>query len=148
MGKDDINSGNNAFEYKNATMLTLMPPNRLPRMPHSALLMNIQEGMEYIQRFFNSNIPLMQAFIIMGTYISCDNPEIKLRVSGEYLGYAKADEKSRVYISQRYGGHYYVKFKHRNAPEPYDIRELNRYLKECKQCNQYAKSYPDTMKFT
>ncbi len=128
--------------------LSLLSEDQLPAMPDTALHMSIADGMGYIQRFFHSDVELMQAFVRIGEHISRDDGEVLLRISKEFIGYAKADEKSRVYVARRRGGGYGIKFKHLNVSEDYDAASLQRYLKACDQCNQYAASYPIVMKFS
>ena len=144
----DVEAEMDEPESENVTALTLLPVRQLPDMPDHALHMSIEEGMGYIQRFFESDVASMQTFIEIGKYISQDDSDIILRVSREFIGFAKTDEKTRVYVSRKKDKGCYIKFKHLNDSEPYDVHALARYLKECNQCNQYAKSYAILMKFT
>lgn len=134
-------------EIEEDSELMLLPDDQIPPMPDHALHMSIEEGMGYIQRFFESDVASMQTFVEIGKYISQDDSDIVLRVSREFIGFAKTDEKTRVYVSRKKGKECYIKFKHLNSSEQYDVHELARYFKECNQCNQYAKSYALAMKF-
>ena len=143
----EVDKENSEPEIEDVSELILLPDDQIPPMPDHALHMSIEEGAGYIQRFFESDVASMQTFIEIGKYISQDDSDIILRVSREFIGFAKMDEKTRVYVSRKKDKGCYIKFKHLNDSEPYDVHALARYFKECNQCNQYAKSYAVSMKF-
>ena len=142
----DVQAKMDEPESENVTALTLLPIRHLPDMPDHALHMSIEEGMGYIQRFFESDMASMQTFVEIGKYISQDDSDIVLRIAPEYIALAKVDEKARVYVSRKKDKRCYIKFKHLNDSELYDVHALARYFKACNQCNQYAKSYAVSMK--
>jgi hypothetical protein len=133
-------------EIEDVSELILLPDDQIPPMPDQPLNMSIEKGMGYIQRFFESDMESMQTFIEIGKCISQDDSDIILRIAPEYIAFAKKDEKARVYVSRKKDKGCYIKFKHLNDSEPYDVHALARYFKECNQCNQYAKSYAVSMK--
>lgn len=99
----------------------------------------------YIRAFFGSSEDFAKAFDAISDQVRKTDNDIILRVSTQYIGFAKANEKTLMYVARTENG-YVIKYKHLYASEPFDAAKVEQYCKLYNQCVQYISKSPQNTK--
>ena len=113
----------------------------LPDVPIDLL---VQDAEPYIYSFFEIHPDSIPAFSLLANEISLRTPDIMIRVSKEYIGLAKSNEKCRVYVFYS-DGNPHIKFKHLFSKYIFTRNNIDNYLKSYDQCCKYIEKYPNTI---
>ena len=113
----------------------------LPQLTDEAVNIPLTEGSLYAKAFFNGDPLLSSAFLSLAEYVVESDSEICIRVSSEYIGLAKPEERCRLYVSES-GGKMYVRFKHLYAKEDFAADRIDQYKKAYDQCALHVQKYP------
>ena len=98
----------------------------------------------YVQAFFDSNDSLAKAFASIADHVHNGDNDVLLRVSTQYIGFAKPNEKTRMYVAMTKDG-FVIKFKHLYANEPFDASKAEQYCRLYNQCVQFIEKYPQSV---
>ncbi len=114
-------------------------------LPKEAITIRLSDGQAYINSFFSSDPEAAKLFCALADEISRITPEIMIRVSREYIGLAKQNEKCRFYVILEKGDPL-IKYQHLFSKDKFTNDSLEHYIKAYHQCCQYIEKYPDTIR--
>lgn len=114
-------------------------------LPAVAINIRISDGQAYINSFFSFDSELKSLFCALVNEASTITPGIMIRVSTQYIGLAKQNEKCRVYVALDKGVPF-IKYQHLLSKELFTTGSLEHYAKAYHQCCQYIDKYPDTIR--
>lgn len=102
------------------------------------------DSVPYVNAFFDTDAASKTLFRRLTDSISAITPDIMIRVSAQYIGFAKTNEKCRVYVAMD-NDKPYIKFKHLFAKEDFAADRFDHFLKAYHQCCQYIEKYPESI---
>ena len=103
------------------------------------------EAAPYVNTFFDDDSASKALFCRLIDDISSITPDIMVRVTNQYIGFARLNEKCRVYIAIE-NGTPFIKFKHLFAKEDFSEDRFDHYLKAYHQCCQYIEKFPESIR--
>ncbi len=105
----------------------------------------VLDAAPYINAFFGSDPSSNTLFKKLIDDVKHITPDIMIRVSNQYIGLAKQNEKCRLYIAFE-NNKPFIKFKHLFAKEAFMGDRYEHYLKAYQQCCQYIEKYPESIR--
>ena len=110
-----------------------------------AVNIHIIDATPYINAFFGFDSNSRELFQKLINDVKLITPDIRIRVSNQYIGLAKQNEKCRIYVVIEKDKPL-IKFKHLFAKEDFTGERYEHYLKAYQQCCQYIEKYPDSIR--
>ena len=95
-------------------------------LPAVAINIRISDGQAYINSFFSFDSELKSLFCALVNEASTITPGIMIRVSTQYIGLAKQNEKCRVYVALDKGVPF-IKYQHLLSKELFTTGSLEHY---------------------
>ena len=114
-------------------------------LPKQAVDLSIIECGPYVQSFFMSQEPFIDAFRELSEYARQADNRIMIRVKEEYIGFAKKDERCLLYVTKK-EGRYLVKFIHLYAPEEFVPEKVGQYKRLMRQALTYSMQFSIKLK--
>ncbi len=115
------------------------------RLSNGSANIRISDAAPYINAFFGDDVNSRYLFAKLLNSVSAITPDIMIRVSKKFIGFAKQNEKCRLYVAIE-NGKPFLKYKHLFTREDFVEDRFDHYVKAYQQGCQYIEKYPDSIK--